>query len=173
MKIITPQANRILGIAPTPRGFGFAVVEHPGTLVDWDLKNEREPKTSARIILGIIEQYGVGTIVLTTPSVRHAPRVADLNRGLKVLGRKMKVPVEALTAQDVKKALFGETKLTKHDLASVVAERFPNEIKFRLPPKRKPWMHEDNRLGIFGAVALALAYRALEKERKTAEAVGN
>jgi hypothetical protein len=33
---------------------------------------------------------------------------------------------------------------------------FPEELSFRLPPKRKPWDSEDPRMGMFEAIALAL-----------------
>jgi hypothetical protein len=42
--------------------------------------------------------------------------------------------------------------------------RFPEELGHRLPPKRKPWMSEDYRMGIFDAVALAFATRVREKK---------
>ena len=40
----------------------------------------------------------------------------------------------------------------------MIAERFPGELGFRLPPKRRPWMSQDSRMDIFDAVALVLAY---------------
>jgi hypothetical protein len=48
---------------------------------------------------------------------------------------------------------------TKHELAEILAKQFPEELGSRLPPKRKAWMSEDSRMGIFDAVALALVFR--------------
>jgi hypothetical protein len=42
-------------------------------------------------------------------------------------------------------------------LATAVAQRFPDELAARLPPKRKAWASEDARMDIFEAVALAVA----------------
>jgi hypothetical protein len=53
---------------------------------------------------------------------------------------------------------LGNDKGTKHVVAEVIAQRFPEELGFRLPPKRRAWMSEDSRIDIFDAAALALAY---------------
>jgi hypothetical protein len=38
MDKIIPKHPRILAVAPSTRGFGFAVLEGQGTLVDWGVK---------------------------------------------------------------------------------------------------------------------------------------
>ena len=48
-------------------------------------------------------------------------------------------------------------KLTKHQRAQAVIERFP-VLAQKLPPKRKPWESEDYRMSMFAAAALAVAY---------------
>jgi hypothetical protein len=45
---------------------------------------------------------------------------------------------------------------TKHARVEMLAKKFPDELGFRLPPERRPWMSEDSRMDIFDAVALAL-----------------
>jgi hypothetical protein len=46
--------------------------------------------------------------------------------------------------------------LTNYAIASTLLEHFPF-LAFALPPKRRIWESEDYRMGIFAAVALALA----------------
>ena len=43
-------------------------------------------------------------------------------------------------------------------MAEILAKRLPEELGFRLPPKRRAWMSEDYRMDIFDAVALALMF---------------
>jgi hypothetical protein len=45
---------------------------------------------------------------------------------------------------------------TKRGRSCLLAERFPELHPF-LPPVRKPWMPEDDRMAIFDAVGLAVA----------------
>ena len=54
---------------------------------------------------------------------------------------------------------------TKWDVASGVAKRFP-EIATKLPAKRKPWQSEDDRLGVFIALAGAVTgWRSVNTKR--------
>ena len=39
-------------------------------------------------------------------------------------------------------------KGTKHALTEIPANKFPDELGFRLPPKRRPWMSKDYRMDI-------------------------
>jgi hypothetical protein len=57
----------------------------------------------------------------------------------------------------VRKA-FPDSK-TKHDIALVLADRFP-ELRSWRPRRRKAWMSEDERMNIFDALALAESFLA-------------
>jgi hypothetical protein len=50
---------------------------------------------------------------------------------------------------------------TKHQIVSDVAHQFP-ELARQLPPARKPWMSEDERMAIFDAAALAVIFFDLQ-----------
>jgi hypothetical protein len=75
------------------------------------------------------------------------------------LGVTRKVSVKVLSHEEVKRVYFPNGQGTKHALAETLAQRFPEELGFRLPPKRRPWMSEDSRMNIFAAVGLAVALR--------------
>ena len=67
--------------------------------------------------------------------------------------------VALFSREEVRRAFFTGGMGTKHALAEILAERFPEELGSRLSPKRRPWMSEDYCMSIFDAVALALAMR--------------
>lgn len=70
------------------------------------------------------------------------------------------VSVVVFSRQQVRQVFFADGgEGTKHALAEKMAKRFPEELGFRLPPKRRAWESEDSRMDIFDAVALALAWR--------------
>ena len=56
----------------------------------------------------------------------------------------------------VRLTVGGAEKANKETIAAKVAERFP-ELRPYLPPPRKPWMSEDERMNVFDAVGLGLA----------------
>ncbi|MDB6018025.1 MAG: hypothetical protein JWR19_2514 [Pedosphaera sp.] len=68
-----------------------------------------------------------------------------------------------LSDKTIKRMFFADGKGTKHSIAEILAQRFPEELGDRLPPKRLAWMSEDDRLYMFDAVALALV-RGLKKK---------
>jgi hypothetical protein len=74
------------------------------------------------------------------------------------LGENCRIRVILFTRQKVHRTFAPDSRGTKHGIAGILAERFPEELGFRLPPKRRPWMSEDYRMAIFDAVALGLTY---------------
>ncbi len=164
MKKPLPKYPRILAIAPSSRGFGYALVEGLNTLVDWEVKSVSGNKNAGTVakVGELIAHYQPDVMVLEDTLVkpfRRAPRIRMLTKQLIRLGNCHKVKVALFSREKVRKAFFDDSKGTKHALAGILANKFPDELSFRLPPKRRPWMSEDYRMAIFDAVALALALR--------------
>jgi hypothetical protein len=155
---------RILSLAPCTYGLGYARVEGLNSLADWGTKCARGNKNAACRLYGkkLIELHQPEVIVLEDTSdrnIRRHLRVQQLTLQLVSIGKKHKVPVVVLRRKDVYETFFGEAEGTKYALAKMIAQRFPDELGSALPPKRRLWMSEDYRMGIFAAVALALAFR--------------
>jgi Holliday junction resolvasome RuvABC endonuclease subunit len=165
MKGIQSKQSRILAIKPSTKGFGYAVME--GGLVDWGIKTVQGDKNanSVKKVKELIELYQPAVLVLEEISTgsRRSPRIQVLNCELTSLAAKHKVKVRMFTMVQLKRAFFPDGKGTKHALAQIISERFPQELGFRLPPKRKPWKSEDSRMDIFEAVALALVSEGKNK----------
>src|SRR3989441_10020208 len=62
-------------------------------------------------------------------------------------------------------AFAAENACNKYKIALAIVRRFP-ELALRLPPTRKPWMSEAAQMGVFDAVALALAFYARQRTPK-------
>src|SRR6185369_16373876 len=164
MKKSIPKYPRILAIAPSTRGFGFALVEGLNTLVDWGVKNVEGDKNAGTIarVKAMIAHYEPDVLVIEDASakpVRRALRIRELAKRIVSISKKENVSVILLKREQVRRVFFADGQGTKYALAQILAERFPDELGTRLPPKRRPWMSEDSRMDIFGAVALALAVR--------------
>jgi Holliday junction resolvasome RuvABC endonuclease subunit len=151
---------RILAISPSARGFGFAVMEEPNALVDWGLKAVKGDK-NARCLSGIADLIGRNkptVIVLEnaqTGGARRAARIQALAQAIIDLAKAEKVMVKLFSRQKVRQGLFPKGQGTKYAQAQLLAARFPEELAYRVPRKRRPWMSEDSRMDIFEAVALA------------------
>lgn len=161
MNKIQPKHFRILAIAPSTRGFGFAVLEGQETLVDWGVKTVQWDKNvqSLAKVEELLVLYQPGVLVLEDASAknsRRSTRIRKLCQQIIKLAVARKVSVKVFSRDRVMKIFITDGQGTKHSLAEIIAKRFPEELGSRLPPKRKPWMSEDSRMNIFDAVALAL-----------------
>ena len=157
---------RILAIAPSTRGFGFAVLEGLDTLADWGVKSAATDKNARSIakVHELISQYNPDLLVLEDFSTgMRSPRIRRLGRSIIMLAQSKSVKVALFTPEQIRQAFSQDDAGTKQARAEFIAQKFPDEIGFRLPQKRKPWMSEDYRMNIFDAVALALMPRLSKK----------
>jgi len=166
MSTIPPKQFRILAIAPVTRGFGFAVLEGQDTLVNWGVKviqgkGNKNAKSLAKLE-ELITHYQPGMLVLeddsAKSSLRH-PRIRRLVLQIIKMAATRKANVTLLTREQMIKVLVPDGKGTKHDLAKIVANQFPEQLGPKLPPKRTAAMREHYQMGIFDAVALGATFR--------------
>jgi hypothetical protein len=151
---------RVLAIAPSSRGFGFALLEGQEKLVDWGVKTIRGDKNAGTLVkVGeMIAHNKPDKIVLEDHSSgsRRSPRIRSLGKEIVALAENNHVFVALRSQSQVRKLFFADGEGTIYALAQILAARFPEELGSRLPPERRPWMSEDYRMDIFDAVALAL-----------------
>ena len=163
----TTNQLRSLAVAPSTRGFGFAVLEGESKLVDWGVKPATGDKNSHCLakVEKLFTLYRPAVLVLEDPkSSPRSARIHELNIQLVELAKQNSIRVKLLTRAKVRGAFFADGEGTKEALAALLAERFPEELAHRLPPKRRLWNSEAHAMGIFDAVALGLA-RGLPKQR--------
>jgi Holliday junction resolvasome RuvABC endonuclease subunit len=167
------QSNpyRILAIAPSTRGFGFAVLEGQDTLVDWGVKPAQGNKNAQSLAKAeeLMAHYQPGVLVLpNTKDSRRSARIKALIQNIISMAATRNVRVELFSQEQLRRAFFAEGQGTKHAIAERVAQRFPDELASRLPPKRKPWVSEHYQMAIFEAVALVMVFRLKYAKRSRA-----
>ena len=164
MNRIRLKLPRVLGIAPSTRGFGFAVLEGKETLADWGTRSVPTDKNARSIakVEDLITHYQPEVMVLQdhfAKDSRRPARIRVLIQGIIDLAPAHNVSVALFSRKQIDKVFFADGKGTKHARAEILAKRFPDELGFELPPKRRVTMKEDARMDIFDAVALALMLR--------------
>jgi RNase H-fold protein (predicted Holliday junction resolvase) len=158
------QPFRILAITPTTKGVGFAVLEGKDTLVDWGVKNVAGRKNAGSIenVEKLITRYQPDVLVLgdaLAEDSRRCLRIRKLLPQIIKMAAINKLKVELFSRKQVMDIHIPESKGTKHAVAEVIARKFPEQLGFKLPPKRKAWMREHYQMAIFDAVALAWGLR--------------
>jgi len=165
--------KRVLAIDPITWGYGFAILDGPQSLIDWDLqgtsrREEPRERWCLRQIGVLIDRYGPDRIVVEDcldARSRRGKRSRQLIARIITLADERGIPARRISRSQVHRSFAPAGACTKYKIALAIAGRFP-EVAWRLPPIRKPWMSEDARMGIFDAIALALAFYAPRSGRK-------
>jgi Holliday junction resolvasome RuvABC endonuclease subunit len=155
---------RILAIAPTARGFGYCVMEDEAIL-ECGYKGARGNKNAKSVskIEKLMKQSLPDVVVLQdvyAEGCYRAPRIKALHRQVVGLAEQHKCKVTLFSGKQLRKSLLDDEKGTKHEMAELLAQKYPVELAGKLPPKRCPWENEDGRMDMFDAVGLAVVFWA-------------
>jgi hypothetical protein len=155
--------NRILAIDPTTKGFGYIIFELPFRLVQWGrahISGDKEVGALFRLDK-LMYNFNLSALVLEdiqAPGSLRRPRVRGLIESLMRRAKERGLAVHTVARTTVlKRFSSGEEPATKYSVAETLARYFP-ELASKLPPPRKMWQSEDERLSIFDALALAVTY---------------
>lgn len=165
------DGTRVLAVDPTSKGFGFAVLEGPARPIDWGLRqaNGDRNRDCVKQAGELIARYRPDVLLVEDTSAlgsRRCARVRELTADFRMLALEHGIRLHRISRRKVQRVFAATGASTKHQIALAIAKRFP-ELDPRLPPLRKPWMSEDERMAIFDAVAMALAfYIWLERRRQ-------
>ena len=152
---------RVLGLAPSSYGCGFAVMEGKSALVAWGVKTAKGGDKNARSLShvgNLITHYKPHVITIEdtrTKSSRRSPRIRALIEEIVIMARDENIKVKRYSRKQVNLGLLSDERGTRHVLAEYLANHFPEELASCLPPKRRAWDNDDCRMDIFAAVALA------------------
>lgn len=152
--------TRVLAIALSTRGFGYAVMEGPNALVGYGRKSVEGDKNAKCLaqVQKLAAFFRPDVLVLQNmraKGCRRAPRIKDLNQRIIEIAKKQKLKVTLVSTDQIKAAFPADPSGTEYGRAKILAERFPNDLGLRLPAKRRAQDNEDARMDIFDAVALA------------------
>ena len=151
----------IVTIAPTSRGFGYAIFATPTSLVDWGVKETRRDKNrQARSkVEAMIQEVRPGAVVIENwfhESCRRSGRVRELLCEIAVVAHKGGATARVYSRRHIREA-FGELGKTKDTIAKAIADSLP-ALKPWLPPKRRIWESEHYSMAIFEAAALGVTH---------------
>jgi Holliday junction resolvasome RuvABC endonuclease subunit len=164
--------RRVLAIDPTSRGFGFVLLEGSHRLIDWGVAHARVDKHRRCLarVANLIAHYEPEVIVLEDGAgrgSRRSARVRQLLKEIQGLAMNRDIPTRRYSRSELRHAFAESGARTKYEIAKVIVGRFP-ELTSRLPPFRKPWMSEDDRMSIFDALGLALTMLHFEHQSSKA-----
>lgn len=153
----------MIGVAPSSRGFGFAVMREGNVLVDWGVKSvssgDKNERCLARLA-ELIEDYRPAAIAMEDclKASRRARRIQDLIVQFADMAKGEGIAVCWCSKREINICTLKNEDGTKHQIAESLAASYTDQLGFRLPRKRRLWMSEPYQMDIFSAVALAQCY---------------
>jgi hypothetical protein len=157
------RAKLVLAIYFQTKGFGYVLLQHWLSPVDWGSPEvqgrDRETRCLKRID-ALLSLHAPDVVVLQDTSktgTRRAPHIRALNRRTLELAKRRDIPVRTYSRKQVLDYFEELGATTKQSIAETIAKHIPALILY-VPPPRKPWKSEDPRMGIFEAAALVWTY---------------
>jgi hypothetical protein len=157
--------DRIIALEIRASKFGFAVLEGPGKLLDWGVRSftekgeDLEPAVADRIST-LLTFYKPVTVVARDRQHHDAiqqKRILTIFATAKQTTRDHSARFRILSAVHVRKRFAQDGRITKHEIARTLAERF-EELSFRLPGRRKAYQSEAPAMLVFDALAAGVAF---------------
>ena len=154
---------RILAIDLRTRRFGYAVFEGSKQLLDYGLclyGSSGGPTAARKRMAELLKLFSPSMISIRAVRRKKAFGAVGVRPILAAIKREAaacEIPMQFLETTQVKKIFQRFRAHTKHEIASVVAQLFP-ELVWKLPPKRKVWQKEHYRMAMFEAIGVGYAY---------------
>jgi hypothetical protein len=161
--------RRVLSLDIRSRRFGYAVFEGPHRLLDWGIKTHANGSLE-RGLDTLRSMYSPSIILVRKPALYrfNQPMVRNAFRTLETFAKQVRVIVRLIDDSSLRGFFSKEAKANKHEVAMMVADRFP-ELSWRLPPERRPWQTEARRQSIFDAACLGIFFFARQAGIQQAE----
>ena len=152
----------VMGISARTYGIAFAVFRGPWAPQRWGVRVLRGDKNRQSLLKAadLIARYQPDVIVIDDyagEGSRRAKRIETLIDEISELARGKKIRVHRYSRAMMRECFSEFDAFTKFEIAQAIAKML-SEFAPQLPPKRKIWLPEDPRMGIFDAVALVFSF---------------
>jgi len=132
-------------------------------MLDWGVRGYGLTPAFRRIG-ALLSLYAPSVIVIRRRHyLKHGDPGARVVQSIKLGARRKSISVRSLDTHHIRAYFKQRGCETKHAVATLLAERFP-ELAWKVPPKRKPWQSEPHNTLIFDAVAISVTFLTAESE---------
>lgn len=155
---------RILSIAPSTWGFGFALLDGKRLVICGVKKilvkgDENRNRECVKRLGDLIDRWQPRILTIEDANAkgsRRRPRIRALVLQIAGLAANRRLNVALLPRRKMMRNFFDQNRASKYRLAKHLAESYPEELGHRLPPERREWESERFSMDMFDAVAFGV-----------------
>jgi Holliday junction resolvasome RuvABC endonuclease subunit len=161
---MTPNAETVLGLHPSSRGFGWALFEDAQSLLDWgtvDIRNDKNATALSRIEF-LLDKHQPAVLAMErhdAAGTRRSQRIGRLYAAIAERATARGISVQRYSRSEISSSPHLKGARTREEVASAVADCL-NVLRPRLPKPRPIWVGERSGMSLFCAAACALTYYA-------------
>lgn len=151
------ERRSVVGIDVTTKGLAYVFFEN-GRLIDWESLGRREGGSDLALLDRIVDGCAADIVVIEDSDAdgcRLGPRARSVLRDIACHARARGLRVRPVPRGEVSAAWFARGKRNKQEVASAIAEVFP-ELAPLVPPPRRNFDPEAERINLFDALTLVL-----------------
>ncbi len=153
----------ILTLYPNQWGVSYALFENTDNLADCGVGYIQPANLSKAIkrLNRFLDYYNPTHVVLRGEDHLTNTRIKGIIKEFKRVAKKHGYGVESYSRKNIREAFAGNNAFSKYEISKELIRMFPQLEKYSIP-KRKNWMSEHHRMGVFDAVSLGVTYYAGE-----------
>jgi len=157
------EPESVLAIYPFHRGVAYTLFETPLSPLDWGVKRVRGDTKNALLFEAaqrLIDLHQPEVLVLEDSSDsigRRSQRSHRLQMLIVGCAQARAIEVRALRKKDIRACFKQLGAVNRYEIAQVIGARV-HAFERHVPPVRRLWMREDERIGLFGAASLAMTF---------------
>jgi hypothetical protein len=158
----TPRLGLVLGVHPHAHGFGWAAFEGPLSLYDWETARASGNKNVVAFqrFERLLDRLAPLTLVLEGFEGRgtaRSPRVVRLCRAMIAAAAVRGIEVAVYSRAEIRTSFSHLGAMSRYETAQVITTLF-EPLRPILPARRCTWEADNQRFGIFNAVAAVLTH---------------
>src|ERR1700728_4555172 len=166
------QNDLVVAVYPNARGFAYVVFEGPLSPIDWgmsDLPAKWKTRRCLHRLSLLLDRYQPDALLLRGVSNAHRKgSIAALLAAIKEKARVRGLFTATVSRKQIREAFAYLGSPTRRAIVEAIAKHVPTFASY-VPPIRKIWNGEDRRMGLFDAIAVALAFYKNERADETPE----
>jgi hypothetical protein len=155
------QHDLIVAFYPHARGFAYVVFEGPLSPIDWgmsDVPAKVKTRRCLRRLSLLLDQYQPDALLIRGVSNARTKRsIAGLLAAIEQEARRRGIFIATVSRTHIRESFAYLGSSTRYAIMKTIAKHIPMFASYA-PPIRKIWNGEDRRMGLFDAIALALAF---------------